>query len=80
MRGTERNSDGTINYTWPISWKGGNPKLVSGRTSLEGVNTLYDAAGEYDYFRARYPLRALKDLQVDASSGGQRGPLSPNKQ
>jgi hypothetical protein len=79
MRGTERNSDGTVNLAWPISWNGGNPKLISGRTSLEGVNTLYNAAGEYDYFRERYPLRALKDIQADASSSGRREPVAPNK-
>jgi hypothetical protein len=71
MRGTERNNDGTVNFAWPISWKAGNPKLVSGRTSLEGVNTLYNAAGEYDYFTHRYPFRDLRDLPDETRAKAQ---------
>ena len=51
------NSDGTINMAWPITWNHGKPKLVCGAIGLQGPR--FDAAAEYEYFQARYPMRNL---------------------
>lgn len=56
------NSDGTINFCWPVSWTGGKPKLVSENIMSKGIQPLYKSAEEYSFFRGRYPMRNLSKL------------------
>jgi hypothetical protein len=56
---TEENPDGTVNVAWPLSWKSGSPRLVSGETEIQGVINLYLPAEEYNYFLRHYPMRML---------------------
>jgi hypothetical protein len=56
---TDLDSNGTVNVAWPITWKSGNPQLVTGETGIQGVVDLYLPAEEYDYFLRHYPMREL---------------------
>jgi hypothetical protein len=49
--------DAKMTVAWPLSWHNGDPQFVVGFTALQGKR--YDAAGEYHYFLAKYPLRPL---------------------
>lgn len=53
------NPDGTVNISWPISWKNGKPRLVSLQPGIQGAVGLYHPAEEYDYFLRLYPMRDL---------------------
>lgn len=57
--GTQYSADGTVNLAWPLSWKGGRPKLLAGDEGIEGLSDRYDARTEYAYFSVRYPMRRL---------------------
>jgi hypothetical protein len=55
--GTDINEDGSVNLAWPISWRRGQPALVSGFVGLQGKR--FDASAEYRFFKERYPYRKL---------------------
>jgi len=57
--GTDRNTNGTVNRAWPIRWNDGTPRLVSGFRGIQGINSRYDAAGEFNYLRTHYKMRDL---------------------
>jgi hypothetical protein len=67
--GTEVNPDGTINVAWPLSWKNGEPNLVSGATGVQGPVGFYDAAREYLRFSSEYPFRDLKHVRAPSGAG-----------
>jgi hypothetical protein len=46
-----------VNLAWPLSWKGGRPRLVAGCLGSEGP--LYHAAAEYRYMLKHFPMRNL---------------------
>jgi hypothetical protein len=69
------NPDGTVNLSWPITWKGKEPKLTTGCRGSQGGQ--YEAGAEFLYMLKRFPMR---ELQVrgesparDGKSGTQRG-------
>ncbi len=60
--GTQTNSDMTVNRAWPLSWRNGNPTLLSGFRGYQGAR--YDAAREYRFFTGHYKKRNLNDFLV----------------
>lgn len=46
------------NLSWPVSWKNGNPSLLSNYSGSEGLP--YSASSEYEYFLKKYPFRELQ--------------------
>jgi len=58
---TEYNSDGTINRAWPITWKKGDPCLISGCLGIQGFER-YNAAKEFLYFHSKCSLRVLSSF------------------
>ena len=59
---TDVNPDGTVNVAWPLTWRTGRPRLVSGETGIQGIVDLYHPAREYDYFLRHYAMRDLTSL------------------
>jgi hypothetical protein len=59
LNGTEVNEDDSVNMGWPISWKAGKPRLVSGVTSIQGVVGGYHVAKEYDFMLRHCGFRKL---------------------
>lgn len=56
--GSDKNSDGTINLSWPITWRTGKPQLVTAFQAYNGVS--YNPRQEYELFVKRFPKRKLK--------------------
>ncbi len=51
----------TINLLWPLGYENGRLVLKGAVVSNRGFT--YDGLGEYDYFVARFPFRAMEDLK-----------------
>jgi len=60
--------NGVHNWSWPVQWDNGNPKLFTGFLGLQGVNARYSAAEEYKFCLKRFPMR---DLSVFGTDGNQ---------
>jgi hypothetical protein len=56
------NPDGTFNLAWPLTFQGGNPRLLSGRQGSPGP---YSARNEYSYMRYQYEPRDLSKVRVE---------------
>lgn len=53
-------ANGHVDLAWPVGWSDQQPILLA---NYEGQNgPLYDAAAEYEYFRARFEYRDLRPL------------------
>jgi hypothetical protein len=49
------NPDGTANLSWPVTWKGGYPRLIARLEGYEG--SPYNPVEEFRFLRSRYPTR-----------------------
>jgi len=53
-----------VNLSWPLSWKGGTPRLLARYEGYSGPR--YSAVAEYRFLRSRFPLRRLSLPRTDA--------------
>jgi len=53
----EADANNQVNLSWPVSWAGGSPKLLSTYEGSEGLP--YFAGTEYRHFLPNYPYRKL---------------------
>jgi hypothetical protein len=51
--------NGVHNWSWPVQWNNGNPKLFTGYLGFSGIDARYSAAVEYKYCLKRFPMRDL---------------------
>jgi hypothetical protein len=54
--------NGVHNWSWPVQWNNGKPKLFSGYEGFEGIDARYNAAEEYKYCLKRFPMRDLSEV------------------
>jgi len=53
----DADANNQVNLSWPVSWEGGTPKLLSTYEGFEGLP--YFAGTEYRHFLQNYPYRSL---------------------
>jgi hypothetical protein len=53
----DADANNQVNLSWPVSWAGGSPKLISTYEGFEGLP--YAAGMEYRHFLQNYPYRKL---------------------